>query len=258
MYAQSYYQGPTASMPAAQTDAPRYHRGPNRDLGPYNQLQPGNFPSYKDSNDTWHLQHSPQLLGILSRVCAALRLSWPHPQFSLLRHYFFVVAGRPVTPNDLMSPQRIHQWYHQTWEFFHQRFPQIWLHDNMSEMLRRNDRSTSHSSTGEFLLGAHDRGTHNNTIFLDKATILALESSQNVNTTRCLTILIVSTLFHELAHCFWTDVHGEDSFTLRTSIGMPPHPLLSHRPLSTTQMLRLKTSILLTWWANQVSLSKVR
>ncbi|KAJ6469050.1 hypothetical protein C8R47DRAFT_1151046 [Mycena vitilis] len=186
---------------------PRYYQGPVS-LG---LLPPDSFASYRDRHDAWQVYLSPLLTAIISRVQAALA----NPQSPLLHHYFFVVVGRLLTVQDQRNPRLISQFlYPRTLHFFQQRFPRIWLHDNMAgRMLRRDDRSGTSTGSAQFLLGAHDRGTHNGIIFLDKKTIDALNNAQNPVTTVCLTVLIVSTLFHELAHCFWTAVHGEDSVT---------------------------------------------
>ncbi|KAJ7761093.1 hypothetical protein B0H16DRAFT_559424 [Mycena metata] len=178
-----------------------YIQGP-----PSNLPNPPNSFAFYDANaGLWPFQAMlcPRLSRIITGIYQALTANPNETWDTVRRHYFFIPPKQYITPQT--TPQQLQSYNNLTFQFFTTRFPQICLHNKLDD---------PPVAIGDIpMLGLHDRGTHNSMLFLDTSIVWALETTRSREYQMTLTILLVSTLYHELAHCFWSALHGEDSLT---------------------------------------------
>ncbi|KAJ6507148.1 hypothetical protein C8R47DRAFT_1315482 [Mycena vitilis] len=163
-------------------------------------LPRGHFASYQEVQEypQWLTQsvYCPRLYQIVANIRMAT--TTVNPQ--IRRHYYFIATQRHLTSSEQANAQFMQPVEGRTYQFFANFFPRICLHDNLEAgPLGIGERP---------MIGYHDRGTHNSIIFLDTAAVRGLEDAQGTETIRSLTILLVATLYHELAHSFWTAANG--------------------------------------------------
>ncbi|KAJ7187748.1 hypothetical protein C8R46DRAFT_1052446 [Mycena filopes] len=177
------------------------------------------FASYDYTSKSWYpLFPRYQLLSsIITNIRNAL-LAHPERVDTIRRHYYFIPLEARLTPEQSGDRRLLKDMNAQFYDFALNHFPQICLHNNLENELQGNSMSPAHGRRSEpdlgRLMGLHIRNNNNTTkMFVDVKTIEAL---QNADDPVPLTILMVSTLYHELAHSFWTHCHGVSGWTPKT------------------------------------------
>ncbi|KAJ7143418.1 hypothetical protein C8R43DRAFT_1238032 [Mycena crocata] len=153
---------------------------------------------------------SARVLNIVGKIRNALieprSLQGRASQGTVLRRaYFFIHLRRYLTKRDREDPVLQLTLDQRTLDFFRNRFPQICLHDGLDDHPDAVGRS--------HLLAVHERSIHPGIIFLNAQMVEALTMAHSQRTIMSLTILVATTLYHELAHCLWTAVNGAHTHT---------------------------------------------